>query len=72
MDKNTDTLSALLAAAIVASERKKAQEQIKENANGVRDEMRELAALLYDCYIMFQDAGFTAEQAFQLTLALRD
>jgi hypothetical protein len=66
MKKNkneSDVMNTIIAAAILAG----AKTKDKDN-NGIK----ELAKLLYDSYIAFMEVGFTSEQAFQLTLALKD
>lgn len=66
MERN-DALNAILAAAILSGAKKTKNENNNDN-NG----MKEVARLLYDAYTSFINVGFTEEQAFQLTLALRD
>ena len=68
MDKK-DAVSAILTAAILGSMKK---EEKKEEVSEYRKEAHQLGNMLYATYLGFQDAGFSPEQAFQLTLAMRD
>ena len=69
--KEKDIVSAILTAAILGSESKKTEEK-KEETSNYREEAKKVGNMLYATYLGFQDAGFTPEQAFELTLAMRD
>lgn len=68
LDKIVDSI---LTAAILGSANKENEEKKKETPN-YRDEAHKIGDTLYATYLGFQDAGFSPEQAFQLTLAMRD
>lgn len=67
--KDNDFMNAILTAAVLSGAQKKEQAQPKGNEN-MREATAKLAKPLYEGYLGFQDAGFTSEQAFQLTLAM--
>ena len=72
MDRK-DAVGAILTAAILGSmnANKKTEEKNEEVAD-FRKEAKKIGNMLYATYLGFQDAGFSPEQAFQLTLAMRD
>ena len=69
-----DAIGAILTAAILGSmdANKKTEEKKGTEVPSYRDEAHKLGNILYATYLGFQDAGFTPEQAFELTLAMRD
>ena len=69
--KEKDIVSAILTAAILGSANEKNEEKKKKTPN-YREEAKKIGNILYATYLGFQDAGFSPEQAFQLTLAIRD
>ena len=69
--KEKDIVSAILTAAILGSANEKNEEKKKEAPN-FREEAKKVGNILYATYLGFQDAGFSPEKAFQLTLAIRD
>ena len=71
VDALTDTI---LTAAILGSmdANKKTEEKKEEKTPNYRDEAKKIGNILYATYLGFQDAGFTPEQAFELTLAMKD
>lgn len=70
VDALTDTI---LTAAILGNANKKAEEEKKgTEVPSYRDEAKKIGNILYATYLGFQDAGFTPEQAFELTLAMKD
>ena len=71
MDRN-DAVSAILTAAVLGSLAKKAEEKKEGETTDYRGEAKKIGNMLYATYLGFQDAGFTPEQAFELTLAMRD
>lgn len=72
--KNVGAITdAILTAAILGSmNANKKTEEKKEEVSEYRKEAHQLGNKLYAAYLGFQDAGFTPEQAFELTLAMRD
>lgn len=70
--KEKDIVSAILTAAILGNATNKTEEEKGTEAPNYRDEARKIGNMLYATYLGFQDAGFSPEQAFQLTLAMRD
>ena len=72
--KQTDSITnAILTAAIIGSLKKNNEEALTNGeTTNFRDEARKIGNMLYATYLGFQDAGFSPEQAFQLTLAMRD
>lgn len=72
--KNTDSItSAILTAAILGSLKEKKEEALTDGeTTNFREEARKIGKMLFATYLGFQDAGFTPEQAFELTLAMRD
>ena len=69
VDALTDTI---LTAAILGNANKKAEEKKEEKTPNYREEAKKTGNILYATYLGFQDAGFTPEQAFELTLAMKD
>lgn len=71
IDKIVDSI---LTAAILggANANKKTEEKKEEEVTDARKAAHDLGKFLYETYLGFQDAGFTPEQAFELTLAMRD
>ncbi|MBO5968986.1 MAG: hypothetical protein J6S14_10880 [Clostridia bacterium] len=65
--KDNDIIGALLAAAILDSEKKNEQKEQKD----LRTKSKELGEKIKQSMYGFMDAGFTEEQAFQLAIAIK-
>lgn len=66
--KDTDILSALLAAAILGSEEKKEEPKAEIS---MREKSAKLGKIIHESMLGFMDAGFTEEQAFQIALTIK-
>lgn len=67
--KETDIMSAILAAALLSGDEKKTPEP--EEEKDLRTKAKELGEMMYQTYLGFKDAGFTDDQAFQITLTIK-
>jgi hypothetical protein len=66
-------MDTILTAAILGNANKKAEEEKKEEKTpNYREEAHNIGKILFATYLGLQDAGFTPEQAFELTLAMKD
>lgn len=66
--KETDILTALLAAAAISGE---GEAKPKVTEKNIREKSAELGEVMRESMLGFVDAGFTEEQAFQLVLAIK-
>lgn len=67
--KENDIATALLAAALMGGiETPKTEPTAEEN---IREKAKKLGGTMYQTYLGFKDAGFTDEQAFQITLTIK-
>lgn len=64
---NKTIIEEILSAAIQAKKTENADKKTK-----FREEAKRVGEILHATYLGFQDAGFTPEQAFELTLAMKD